>query len=217
MVEFYLDEINELWCGPSSSGGNLHWARFEGYGVGEVGEVWVLMRSSKGEHWIQISALSAQDHMKNERYQNKQSLSESCPDCKGTGQYVGFLQIETCTLCKGTGIAPQTLPAKDNLLDEICIVNLSPETNFEDLASQLMLFKDGILVSYSYHKLVGYEELEKRWYKAWGEVFPFTPESSTFELIFIGHLKYLVSLGHAEVTYRFYDFGEVIKILEEKK
>jgi hypothetical protein len=29
---------------------------------------------------------------------------ETCPDCRGSGQYVGLSVIESCQTCKGTGL-----------------------------------------------------------------------------------------------------------------
>ena len=31
---------------------------------------------------------------------------DPCPDCKGSGKYVGFTVIEDCQTCKGTGFTP---------------------------------------------------------------------------------------------------------------
>lgn len=30
-------------------------------------------------------------------------VMKTCPDCKGSGKYVGFMVIEDCRLCKGKG------------------------------------------------------------------------------------------------------------------
>lgn len=37
-----------------------------------------------------------------------------CPDCKGTGQYVGFVKVETCTTCLGRGIVPSRSERTNN-------------------------------------------------------------------------------------------------------
>lgn len=36
----------------------------------------------------------------------KQPATIPCGECKGTGQYVGFKEIEPCSVCKGTKVIP---------------------------------------------------------------------------------------------------------------
>ena len=48
-----------LWKGPIANDSNLHYAKFYGVGLGDVGEIWVLERTDPPENATEIDDMLA--------------------------------------------------------------------------------------------------------------------------------------------------------------